>query len=253
MWDELAPRISELGYRVVAMDGRGHGDSGRLPHGMSFQAGVLDLGFLLVELGPPVGLIGHSMGGGQVLAAAGIWPEEIAWVINIDGLGPPDNYPVDSLVEAATTSVEYAEKTMQRGARPFASPADMARQRGAINTRLPQRWLEHMVAHGSTEHDGQYRWKWDPLFNVGLPTGFTPEQAVSEFRLVEAPVLVLTGGEDDMWSEMPMTEVQERLSRFGDVEHHEVAGAGHYLHLEQPEQTMALVSDFLDRREHRSR
>lgn len=264
MWDELAPQVAALGYRVVAVDGRGHGNSGRLPHGMTFRAGVLDLGMLMLELGPPVGLIGHSMGGGQVLGAAATWPEDVAWVINIDGLGPPDDFPLEPLGEVAANSVAHAEKTMRRGSRPFASLSDMAGQRGAINTRLPAEWLEHLVAHGSVEKrtgpgdetgEGQgtvsYYWKWDPLFNVGMPTGFSPETATADLPHLEAPTLVLTGGEHDMWSEMSASEVAARVSLVNDVEHHVVAGGGHYLHLEQPEQTIELMQDFLARRESR--
>jgi len=254
MWDGLAPRIVELGYRVLAIDGRGHGDSGRLPHGMSFRAGVLDLGCLLHELGPPVGLIGHSMGGGQVLSAAAAWPEEVAWVINIDGLGPPDDFPEESLGHAALTSVTHAEKVMRRGARPFATPGEMAAQRGAINTRLPKPWLDHLVEHGSTSiAEKGLRWKWDPLFNVGMPSGFSPEVATADFARVTAPTLVLTGGEEDMWSEMEDAEVAARMRLFPDAEHHAIPGAGHYLHLEQPDLTMDHITEFLNRRETRRR
>src|SRR3954447_14736471 len=57
MFDELAPRVAALGYHVVAVDMRGHGDSGRLTSGITWLTQILDSALLLRELGAPAGLI----------------------------------------------------------------------------------------------------------------------------------------------------------------------------------------------------
>src|SRR5438045_826680 len=75
MYDELAPRVAALGYRACAVDLRGHGDSGPLTSGITWMTLVLDLALLARELGPPVGVVGHSLGGGQSLSLAGAFPE----------------------------------------------------------------------------------------------------------------------------------------------------------------------------------
>src|SRR5689334_3348147 len=75
MFDGIAPRVAGLGHHAVAVDTRGHGDSGRLTSGTTWLTQVLDLALLARELGAPVGLVGHSMGGGLALSIAGAFPE----------------------------------------------------------------------------------------------------------------------------------------------------------------------------------
>jgi pimeloyl-ACP methyl ester carboxylesterase len=57
-------------------------------------------------------------------------------------------------------------------------------------------------------------------------------------------VLVLTGGEPDQWNDLPVDVRDERLAAMPDVEHHVVPGAGHYVHVEQPDATVAHVARF---------
>ncbi len=258
MWDGFAPAIADLGYRVVAIDQRGHGDSGRLHSGMSFEDSALDVAALAQQLcnqdGPGsherVGLIGHSMGSSVAFTAAGTFPELVEWIISLDGLGPPKiafaGPPIDEL---AHQGFAHAIRTFARPPRVFATKVAMAEQRGAINIRLPEPWLQHLVEHGSVAAEGGWSWKWDPAFNTNIPGGFREATILSEFERVQAPTLVLTGAADDMWSEMSSDEIASRISLLQDAEHAAVDDAGHYLHLEQPAEVFGAVSDFLaDRR-----
>ena len=248
MFDALAPRLVAAGYRVVAPDLRGHGDSGRLRHGQTWSASVLDIGMLFHRFGPSVGVIGHSMGGGQALDAAAVWPDEVSFVVNIDGLGPPvAGFDRPPLGEAAVGAFEHALKVAGRGARVFEDVEAMMAQRGAINYRLPEDWLRHLVNYGSVEVEGGRRWKWDTQFNVGMPDGFVPEISFAQFERVTVPVLALTGGEDDMWSEMSEDEIAYRMAKLPLGEHHVVPGGGHYLHLEVPEIAWNHIAEFIGR------
>ena len=51
MFDGLAPRMAALGYHVVAVDFRGHGDSGPLDTGFAWTLLHLDLALLVRHLG----------------------------------------------------------------------------------------------------------------------------------------------------------------------------------------------------------
>lgn len=259
MWDGLAPRLASLGYRVVAPDLRGHGDSGRIGSGMMWNASALDVACLARELGPPVGVVGHSFGGGQALYAAGVWPELFRWVVNIDGLGPPTEvFAENDIVDVATRCVTAAERVLRQPPRRYATRDEMVERRQGVNVRLPAEWTRHLVAHGSRpagehEHEldgsdaaGGWVWKADPLFGVGFPDEFHIDHLHAEHAEVTAPVLVLTGAEHDTWSDLSAGELEQRLEHVSDARHVVVGDAGHYIHVEQPDAVLAAIAAFLD-------
>lgn len=81
-WDPLFPKFLAEGYRVVAVDLRGHGDSSRVgPYDLATMAG--DLGHVLeAERCVDALLVGHSLGGAVVSAFAAGGPCRA--VINVD-------------------------------------------------------------------------------------------------------------------------------------------------------------------------
>jgi pimeloyl-ACP methyl ester carboxylesterase len=93
-----APVAHELRYdfRLVAMDARGHGDSGRPepPSGYGWTDFADDLGavaaHLAEEAGTPVALgLGHSFGGTSMLGAAARHPDLFERLVLVDPVVPP--------------------------------------------------------------------------------------------------------------------------------------------------------------------
>ncbi|WP_436793782.1 alpha/beta fold hydrolase [Actinospongicola halichondriae] len=253
MWDDFAPRFASLGFHAVAIDIRGHGDSGRLSSGMMWTAATLDLCEVARVLadeagtpGTPIGMIGHSMGGGQALSAAGTAPDRFAWVVNLDGLGPPaEAFPEFDPVEGTTASLDQIAKVLGRPPRLWTSRAEMAARRGGINVRLPQRFLDHLVEHGTIEAEGGFVWKADPRFNLGVPDGFSIEMILAGYQDVTVPVLALMSSEDDAWTELSDAEVERRIAALPDARWRAVPDAGHYVHVENPDFVLAEVEAFL--------
>jgi pimeloyl-ACP methyl ester carboxylesterase len=248
MWDGLAPRLAALGRHAVAIDLRGHGDSGAFHDGgFSFSAFVLDLAQVARRLGPPVLLVGHSLGGGVVLSAASGFPELVEAIVNIDGLGPPPELMlVEDHAASAAQWLGDAERLWQGSPREYASIEEMAEKRKGINTRLPYEWCLHMATHGTKRGPGGgFTWKADARNRLGSPGPFAEDLLLAQYALIERPVMVLTGTEPDQWSFLTDEDKQRRLAVFPDVQHHVVAGAGHYVHVEQPDATIELIERFV--------
>jgi pimeloyl-ACP methyl ester carboxylesterase len=250
-WDDFAPRLVALGFHVVAIDVRGHGDSGRLATGMVWNASTIDLCELARVLAPapgtPIGMIGHSMGGGQVLTAAATMPERFAWLVNLDGLGPPaEGFVEEDLVEAVTRSLDEIDRYSTRPPRPWTSREELVARRGAINVRLPRPFLEHLIEHGTREVEGGFVWKWDPAFRTGIPDGFSLDAVLAQYPHVSAPTLVLVSSEEDAWTEVHDEEAARRVAMLRDGRLVSVPDAGHYVHVEQPEFVLGRIIAFLD-------
>jgi pimeloyl-ACP methyl ester carboxylesterase len=246
MWDGLAPRLAGLGYRVVAPDLRGHGDSGRVATGSVWTATAIDLALLARHLGAPVGWVGHSFGGGQVMYAGAVWPELTRWVVSLDSLGPGGGAFGDrDLAGLARDALDHTTRLLTTPPRLYPDRGAMVDRRQQANPRMPRAWVEHLVAHGSVQAEGGWRWKVDPMFGTRVPGVFNVERLNAQHGLLTAPTLVLTGGEHDTWSELSEAELADRLAHLPGAHHEVVADAGHYVHLEQPDAVMRSITAFL--------
>lgn len=139
-WWRVGPAVADLGYEVVAADLRGHGQS---PHASSYR--LEDYAGDLLALGTDWELvIGHSLGGATVLAAAGArstFALRLAlvdpWLVN-DGLPPPDREEYG----AVETATEIAAKNPNWEAEDVSAKAAAlpAVDRELIDQTFAQKW-----------------------------------------------------------------------------------------------------------------
>ena len=241
----LAPLLARL-YRVIGIDARGHGDS-EWADAYTWPTDVLDIVNVLRWVGRPSILVGHSKGGGQAVDAAVAAPEMVVKVVNIDGFGPPP-FRDDQIPKPAGLAT-YLDR--RRGAasvsswRTYPSFEDLVQRRGGLNPRLRGDWLPFFVYHGARTTDDGWRWKSDPhMANTFGP--WDPNWIAPGYRALTAPILAISGSEQDTWGPLPEALLSERLANFAKCERATIKGAGHFVHMEKPTETADCIVGFLE-------
>lgn len=251
-FDVFAPLLADGGWRVIAWDHRGHGDSEHAAL-YSWDADVRDAVavFDSVSRGP-LPVLGHSKGGALMLQLAEACPHRLSALVNIDGMPSPRQHPHPDVASHERTRLMRDELAGWLEHRRAAADAqrrpgtidDLARRRARMNPRLPHEWLRYLVTVGAREDDDGWRWKIDPKLRMG---GFGPwRNAWSLERLagLGVPLLGMLGRipEDMGWGTDPDDLVLYlppggQLHAFDDV--------GHFVHIERPQEVAALVLEFL--------
>ena len=236
---------------VVAPDWRGFGRT-QAPAGTDaywFADYLGDLDALLDALshGAPVDLLGHSMGGNVVMTYAGVRPQRIRRLVNLEGFGLPD-LPADEAPTRLTTWLDEL-KTPQR-LKPYASLADVAQRLQQNNKRLPADKAVWLAAQWSApDADGQWRLLADAAHKRINPVPYRAADAIATWRRITAPLLWVEGRRsrpDAYWAgRYSHAEFQQRLAHVPQVRQMALADAGHMLHHDQPEALATALIDFL--------
>jgi len=216
-WKGAGEVLGRAGYRAVAYDARGHGDSdwaGPDEYGVDFM--VEDLRCLAKVLGSdhPI-LVGASMGGGTSLVAAGENRLAAAALVLVD-MAPR--------IEA--DGARHIQEFMDQKPDGFDSLEEVA---AAIANYQPHRKrprnLDGLVKNVRLDPNGKYRWHWDPARRRGLTS-------MSEYRErlhaaadhLKLPTLLVRGGLSDVLSE---EGARSFLDQCPQAEYVSVANAAH--------------------------
>jgi pimeloyl-ACP methyl ester carboxylesterase len=247
----FAPLLAEDGWRVVAWDQRGHGDSEHAAL-YSWDTDVRDAAAVLATLGPdPLPVIGHSKGGSLLLQLAGVLPHRVSRLVNLDGLPSrrafpdvPDHMRTKMLAGDLATWLDIRRGAAENMRKP-GTIEELAHRRARMNPRLPIEWLRYLVTVGGRQDADGWRWKIDPSMRLGGFGPWRPEWAMRRLSLLGMPVLAVLGMEPELmgWGTQP-EDVEENLPPDGRLV--ALDGAGHFVHIEQPERVADIVLDFLD-------
>lgn len=249
-FDVFAPLLADGGWRVVAWDHRGHGDSEQAVL-YSWSADVRDAVAVLDSVSrTPLPVLGHSKGGGLMLELADALPHRVSHLVNLDGLPSARHTP--DVSDRERTRMRQAELLgwldhRQRVATKIRHPGtidELAERRGKMNTRLPIEWLRYLVTVGADESSDGWRWKLDPGLRFGGFGPWSPEWSMGRLPGISVPVLGVLALEPEAmgWGTRPEDVIPylpagARFEAFDDC--------GHFVHIEQPERIAALVLEFL--------
>jgi pimeloyl-ACP methyl ester carboxylesterase len=158
--DALSDAFAQ-GRQIIAPDWRGYGQTA-LPgtDNYWFPDYLADLDTLLDHYAPeqPVDLVGHSMGGNVVMLYAGVRPQRIRRLINLEGFGMPATRPSQAPGRLAKWMDDL--KALHRGEldlKAYDDAAGVARRLMKTNPRLGQdraEWLAREWAAPRVQPDG---------------------------------------------------------------------------------------------------
>jgi len=236
-------------WDICAPDWRGYGMT---EWGKSdcywFPDYLADLDFLLDAISPqqPVHLVGHSLGGNVATLYAGVRPERIVKLVNLEGFGLPATRPEQAPERYARWLKELHDAP---GLRPYETFAELADRLQKGNKRLSRERAVFLARHWGEEKDGKVLLRGDPAHKIVNAVLYRYEEALACWRQVTAPVLWVDGKESETLRRLGLDAEQhaKRRAAFRDLRFVELDGAGHMLHHDQPEALARVIEDFLGR------
>jgi pimeloyl-ACP methyl ester carboxylesterase len=238
-WRFLAPILVKAGYRVAAVDLRGHGEStsGWASYSRTDTAGDLIAVIEAIGAGAAV-IIGQSFSGGSATIAAATRPDLIRAIVEIDPFTRPATISLPALARNAHH---------RRGA--------LLLMRVAIGGRI-RTWLRYLdVAYPGVKPADWQEWlagleenlREHGAIKAARKMGMSqPTDARAQLPGVRCPVLVIMGSRDPDWPD-PEAEARAIVALLPQVPSRYVMidGAGHYPNVQYPDAVAAAVLPFL--------
>ena len=215
-WKNTGRILADRGFRVVALDMRGHGDSDRAPDGdYGLDALVRDTAEVLSQIGRPVVLIGASMGGMTGIATAReLGPSAVTKLVLVDVV-PRFEHSGTSRIRDFMSRHIHGFDTLDQAADAIADYLPHRQHR-----RNPEGLKKNL-----RRRDGRWHWHWDPAFVTSARDdpllAAELEQAAADLQI---PVLLIRGRMSDVVSH---AGVEAFLATVPHAEFVELSDAGH--------------------------
>ena len=240
-WSEVAIRLAQKGYRVIAPDLRGHGRSDRVGKGGSYNLidFLGDIDAIVENLaGKAFILVGHSLG--SVLGAifATIRPQRIKNIVLVETILPTlneDEDPTDSLTNQLNSMATPPEH-------PVFPDVQTAAERLRKATPAISPALATLLAERITEPcEGGVRWRWEPLLRTraGISlNGIGRSRYLKLLKKIKVPITLVYGDKSNFNRIEDLNKQHEAMPNATKV----VVSGGHNLPLEAPSALAKIIS-----------
>lgn len=214
---------------------------------------LADLDALLDHYAPDqaVHLVGHSMGANVAMIYAGVRPERVRCLINLEGFGLPATRPE----QAAGRYAQWMNQVKQfnNGAlqlKTYDSLEAVAARLMKTNQRLNPDKAHWLAEHWSAELvPGEWSILGEAAHKIATAQLYREDEALAVFRCITAPTLMLEASDDSMaqwWKgRFTLAQHRERLKSVADIEITQVPDCGHMLHHDQPQAVADLIERFV--------
>ena len=233
----LAPQLAQAGYRVVAADLRGHGESSMGWASISRTDVAGDLLALIRHLGGPAVIVGHSISGGAATIAAATEPGLISGIVEINPFTRTQRLDVGGLLRIRRYRRGISLLT---GTQLFRSLSLWMRYLDVAYPIKPADYADYMAALRAKLHEPG---RMAEFMKTGKST---PADAGAQLPNVTRPALVIMGTLDPDFAD-PKGEggavAAAMPAGIGSVA--TIEGTGHYPHAQSPDEVAALVIPFL--------
>ncbi len=226
-WQTVGKALSE-DFKVYLVDLRNHGQS---PHDetMNYQVMASDIGTMIQDEGlESADIVGHSMGGKVAMELACSFPHLVRKLIVVD-IAPKYYPPHHQDILESFKSLEISKMKSRK-------EADDALSKRISNPGVRQFILKNL---GRNDKD-EFEWKLNyeaiekniEVIGAGL----------DDDKIFNGPTLFIGGANSDYITEDDHSLVRKH---FPQAEIESVAGAGHWVHAEKPNETTELIRRFL--------
>jgi pimeloyl-ACP methyl ester carboxylesterase len=241
-------------HYIIAPDWRGYGktEAGGADN-FWFPDYLADLDFLLDHYAPnqQVNLVGHSLGGNVVMIYAGVRPERIRRLVNLEGFGMPATTPDQAPGRYAKWMDEL--KKLHQGEmdlKAYDTSAGVARRLMKTNPRLGADKANWLATHWANENaEGKWAILGQPAHKISNAQLYRVEEVLALYQRISMPVLAVEASDNslDMWwnGKFTLAQYHERIKAVPNVEIGRIENAGHMMHHDQPEVLAEMIERFI--------
>lgn len=239
-WSEVAIRLAQKGYHVIAPDFRGHGRSAHVGRGSSYNLldFLGDIDAIVEKLADRAfTLVGHSLGSVVAAIFASIRPQKVRDLVLVETILPSDGN-TEETAEQLATHLDYLANVPQH---PVFPNVEAAAQRLRQATPALSLSLAMLLAKRITEPcAGGVRWRWAPLLRTRASIAFNgigKSKYLGLLKRITVPITLVYGELSNFNRQEDLAQQQKAMPRARRI----TLTGGHNLHLEVPSDLARII------------